>query len=214
MLKRVITAVILSALGSHGAFAQFPGDAFFVTPSISVEEDGQGDLVLALFAGADVFGAASVELTWDESALEVSATDLAFPDATAVFVEPGRLRIAAANPASLTEPTATAQLATFAVRPLASAGSRIEIDARLIGALTAESGGFPSAQAFGAEILVVQESSSSASVRTGALSVAIADGRLERRRARLRPEGQAVQIEVFDGDRRTRALLVAPARAE
>lgn len=201
--------------------AQFPGDAFFVEPSIVVPEGGEGELRLAVFAGSDPLGAAHVELTWDPLLLDVIASPSeaeAFAQSTAIEVEDGRLVIVAANAVSLTEPTASSDVATVIVRPLGQPGDRALLQSRVLGALTTSASAFGSAQGFAAEVIVGTADGGAALGRqaeAAPLRVVRADDlNLTHRAAALRPEGVAVVMYVRNSDGTHSRVLVSPTSLE
>ena len=206
-LKTAAVAAGLFCLAPSAAWAQFAGDVFFETPSVAIPAGETGQLDLVIFTGGEAFGAASVRLDFDPDALEI--VDVA-ADTDAVRLldvhwsqTDGSLSIVTLNGAALDAPIGTVRIAGITVRPLAGAGSVIDVDATLDDALTADSDGFASRQAFDAEIVVTTPSAASAMLSAApdnaGAPLAVRSGPLHDRARRLAPDGAVVALRAPDG---------------
>ncbi len=220
-LRNALIALLLSILPSTAAWAQFPGDSFFETPSVQVEEGGEVDLTLIVFAGGEVLGATEVAVTYNPAELElVSVTPAGTEELADVFAvdhQDGRSVIVTANSQSLSAPTASVAVATLRVRPLAGEGARLFLGSEMRGALDVNGVTFLSSDGFGAEINVVAPASaSSAGVATPAFAPSelptrlVADRNVLARAAALRPEGTPVEMYLDAGGNRLERVLVVP----
>ena len=156
---KIATLVSLAALvGSTGAFAQFPGDLFFLDPSVAVVEGGTAELEVVVFAGANVLGASLFDVTFDPAEVEVTLE----PGNAALLekgfvsrVSPGTASIVNLNSESLTDPIGTVSLARVLVRPLGPAGSVVNLSISVRSLLRQDTTPFPSARGFSGQVVVV-----------------------------------------------------------
>lgn len=113
------------------ARAQFPGDVYFQSPSQVVPFGQTATIAVDLFAGAEVFGALSLDIEFDPAQVEVQSvsagTTSEVSDGMRSRLTAGKLRIAVVNGKSLTSPIGTVNLASVVVRVIAAPGSQFRI---------------------------------------------------------------------------------------
>lgn len=156
-------AVLLASIGllPGSAAAQFPGDVFFLEPSVAIPEDGEAELDIGIFTGSIALGAAQYEIGFDEELAELVEVREG-PEAGLLLVSretPGRLGVANLNAASLEEPFATVTAAHIAFRAKAPAGTRIPIAIDVVEVLDAQTRPFSSRVGFSGELVVTSPSS-------------------------------------------------------
>ena len=218
LLKKVfgLLFAVMVLLDTHLVQAQFPGDAFFSQPSIVIPEGGQGTLQLQAFVGSDTFGAIHVTLLYDPSQLEIVSVQ---PGTSSVVqngftftrVDAGisRINIIALNSQSLTRPIGTVSLALLEVRPLAAAGSVINIRNVLRQTLRQDSSAFFVPRGFAAEIVVTDPGTTvarSARIVKASRPVTVvtetSDADLYSRATALRPVGSTLDLMILDSNNR------------
>jgi len=151
---------ILLGLIAGAAHAQFAGDMFFADPSVAVPEGGTATMEVQLFSGATAVGATQFDLVYDPTQVEVVAVE---PGTTKEFengvssapAAPGRTGIVTLNGASLDHPFGTESLARVTLRPLAGAGSRVQLGIQVRSLLRTSSTPFPAGRGFSGELVVV-----------------------------------------------------------
>lgn len=199
----LVGAALLVVLAPASARAQFRGDVFFAQPSVSVPAGGVAVLEVQMFSGADVVGAAHVEIVFNPNQAEVVAvapgTTPELADGLASAVSPGRAGIVTLNGKSLLQPLGTVSLAKVHVKPLVAAGNRVALTIQVRSLLRQNNTPFPSSQGFSGEILVTSApgSSTTGSGSGAAPSVRAGEEAAERARAFRRP-GLAVELLYFD----------------
>lgn len=195
-LSFLIGSVLL--LMPVAAGAQFQGDVFFAQPSLTVPEGGTATVEVQMFSGADVLGAAQVDVVFDPASVSVvgigpgTAPELAGGLASATLQD--RIGIVALNGASLLQPFGTVSLARLQMRPLLPAGSRIPLNIEVHSLLRQDAASFPDTHGFAGEILVIA-AGAKASVSSGQLLASPLDGVVQRARAFRRP---GLAVDLFD----------------
>ncbi|MDT5271726.1 MAG: hypothetical protein QOH49_3912 [Acidobacteriota bacterium] len=185
------------------ARAQFRGDVFFASPSVSVPAGGVAVLEVQMFSGADVVGATHIDIVFDPARAEVVAvepgTTPELADGLASANSPGRAGIVTLNGKSFLQPLGTVSLAKVRVKPLVAAGNKVALSIQVHSLLRQDNTPFPSFKGFSGEILVVSASTSSALTSgSGALlSIQTGEDTAERARAFRRP-GLAVDVLNFE----------------
>ena len=207
-LLTVLTTV--SLLLTNEGRAQFLGDTFFETPSISAENGEEVTLVVAAFTGAEVFGSTDFVLSFDSTLFDVSS--ISFPDnlsgLTTSQSEAGitEIRIVAANGTSLESPTGIASFANITGTVLANAGTTIPFTTENRNVFLANRTDITN-NSLGAEIIVKSSSVSSAlavaSLNAKEPARTVVEARpgsdLYERAIRISPNGTNVMLAQPDG---------------
>jgi hypothetical protein len=198
----VLLAGVLLLLVPASAQAQFRGDVFFASPSVSVPAGGVAVLEVQMFSGADVVGATHVDITFDSTKAEVVAvepgTTPELADGLASAISPGRAGIVTLNGKSLLQPLGTVSMAKVHVKPLVAAGNKVTLSIQVRSLLRQNGTPFPSTQGFSGEILVVSAANNPAlRPGSGASSVRAEGDAAVRARAFRRP-GLAVDLLNFE----------------
>lgn len=119
--------LLITATFSGEAKAQFKGDVFFETPSISVNSGDDVSLTIAAFTGVDVFGAADIAVSYDASLFALKA--VSYPDGLTGLSDTStdagimNVRIISANGTSGEQPPGVASFVTLTGTVLASPGT-------------------------------------------------------------------------------------------
>jgi len=216
--RLVLLAGAVLLLLPASARAQFQGDVFFASPSVSVTAGGVAVLEVQMFSGADVVGATHLDVVFDPAQAEVVAVE---PGATSELADglassnsPGRTGIVTLNGVSLLQPLGTVSLAKVRVKPLVAAGNRVTVRIQVRSLLRQNSTPFPSWQGFSGEILVVSAGPNSTLSSDSAASSPIrADADAAERARAFRRPGLAVELLNFDfrgGGVSVKARRVAP----
>ncbi|MDR5651955.1 hypothetical protein [Ruixingdingia sedimenti] len=218
LAKRLTLAAAAAVWMPAAALAQFAGDAFFLTPSVAVQEGQTGELDLAFFTAADPFGVAQMTVTWDPAQMEVEDVTLP-PNAAAVLqqeilLEPGSLKVIVVNTSSVTEPIGTVDIAKITVRPLTAVGSRIVVQAVQEGAFNTDVNTYPRSGSAAAEVVVT---AAPGPLRLAGAEVATVENpspELLARAAAIAPAGGLVELVVVGADGAPERVRVrAPATA-
>lgn len=185
------------------AQAQFRGDVFFASPSVSVPAGGVAVLEVQMFSGADIVGATHIDVVFDSTQAEVVAvepgTTSELVDGLASAISPGRAGIVTLNGKSLLQPLGTVSLAKLHVKPLVTAGNRVTLNIQVRSLLRQDTTPFPSSQGFSGEILVVSAATNSTlSSGSGASSSIQAEEDATRRARAFRRPGLAVDLLNFE----------------
>lgn len=191
-----LCVLALTAL-APAASAQFVGDMFFATPSVAVAEGDSVELDIVTFSGALAVGAAHLEIAFDPALLAIDEVLAVNPTGITpqVVDQPlaGRVGIAWLNDDSLSAPFGLITLARVRARPLAPAGTTIDLSITARGLLKTDATPFPATQGFGGEIVVVAAAALTAADDSTQTAV---DGALSARAARLGRPGQSVTLMV------------------
>jgi hypothetical protein len=227
--RLVLLAGVVLLLMPVAARAQFQGDVFFASPSVSVPAGGVAVLEVQLFSGADVVGATHIDILFDSTRAEVVAvepgTTSELADGLASAISPGRAGIVTLNGKSLLQPLGTVSLAKVRVKPLVAAGNRVTLSIQVRSLLRQNNTAFTASKGFSAEILVTSAATSSslkADSGVSSASVQAEEDASERARA-FRRLGLAVELLNFELrggviSTRSRQVVIpdseAPAEAE
>lgn len=173
------------------AQAQYPGDAYFQTPSITAAAGAETRLAVAFFSGARPLGAVALEVRFDPANLRLvrAAPVGELGGAFHFTINGGVLRLVSSNTLSLVEPAGGVPVAELVFVPQGLPGQRIPLTSRVAGALDADGLSFASGQGYGAEIVIASPQSK---VGMGALAN-------DRRATALRPAGARVNLASPDG---------------
>lgn len=222
-LMRLLIALCAIIWTPMAAKAQFAGDSFFITPSISIPQGETGTLELAFFSASSIFGAAHVSLEFDTTQLEI--VEITQPNSgpttlvTEWQVNDGRLDVITANGTSTTQPFGTVILAEITVRAIGDVGSNTTVSATQRSAFTAEVGLYPNGNALNASVnigapVVPSLSQSGSGPSDPAASVPITAEMLALA-SQLAPAGGVVDLVVTgpDGQPTTVQVTVAPSAA-
>ncbi len=177
-LKVTILVCLAALVSSTSAFAQFPGDVFFLDPSVAVAEGGTAELEVVVFAGANVVGATLLDVAFDPAAAEVSLErggSALLEKGFVSRVSAGTASVVNLNSASLTDPIGTVSLARVLVRPLGPAGSTVNLAISVRSLLRQDSTPFPSARGFSGQVLVVSAAGPSAGAPSASLKSGTGD---------------------------------------
>jgi hypothetical protein len=199
----LLTGAALLLLLPVSARAQFRGDVFFATPSVSVPAGGVVVLEVQMFSGADIVGATHIDVVFDSNRAEVVAVELGttteLADGLASAVSPGRAGIVTLNGKSLLQPLGTVSLAKVHVKPLVAAGNRVTLNIQVRSLLRQDNTPFPNSQGFAGEILVASAATGAALKSSpGASSLIQGDGNVNERAWSFRRPGLAVDLLNFD----------------
>ncbi len=137
--------------------AQFPGDVFFLEPSVAVPAGQSAELEVVLFAGADPFGAAHVEIEIEPGSARVEVVEVPtaeFQDASVYEVADGLVSAVVLNSGALDGPIGTVSLLRLQIVPLVPVGSTVELGIR-VRSLLLQSTEALAGQGFSGEVLVV-----------------------------------------------------------
>jgi hypothetical protein len=198
----LVGAALMLVLVPASARAQFRGDVFFASPSVSVPAGGVAVLEVQMFSGADIVGATHIDVVFDPSRAEVVAvepgTASELVDGLASAISPGRAGIVTLNGKSLLQPIGTVSVAKLHVKPLVTAGNRVTLSIQVRSLLRQNSTPFPSFRGFSGEILVVSATTGpNLTSISSAPSIRTEEDAAERARAFRRP-GVAVDLLDFE----------------
>jgi hypothetical protein len=154
----VLAAVTVCA---GAAQAQFVGDVFFETPSLTAKQGEAAEFKLQTFAGAQSLGAFHVELSFNATELEVQeiTPNGEFARVSAIDRKPGVISIVGLNGTSLTEPIGTVALATIKVKALVDVGKSASLSISVKRLLTGSSAAFAQTKGYSGSVLVTPASS-------------------------------------------------------
>jgi len=200
--RYVLLAGAVILLMPLSARAQFRGDVFFASPSVSVPAGGVAVLEVQMFSGSDVVGATHIDIIFDATRAEVVAvepgTSSELVAGLASAISPGRAGIVTLNGKSLLQPFGTVSLANVRVKPLVAAGDRVTLSIQVRSLLRQNTTPFPSSRGFSGEILVVSAATSLNLIsRSSASSIRAGADAAGRARAFRRP-GLAVDLLEFE----------------
>jgi hypothetical protein len=200
--RLVLLAGLVLLLAPAAARAQFQGDVFFASPSVSVPAGGIAVLEVQMFSGADVVGATHVDVVFDPGRAEVVAVE---PGATAELadglasdISPGRAGVVTLNGKSLLQPLGTVSLAKVRVKPLVAAGEKVTLSIRVRSLLRQNNSPFPNSQGFSGEILVTSAANGSTPGAGASSSSVRADEDAAERAHAFRRPGLAVDLLNFE----------------
>ena len=147
-----VSALALSA----EAGAQFPGDVYFVKPSVSVKAGETARLDLQTFLGTASFGASQIDIEFTAGELDVvSVVPVAgYADIYETVLAPGKISMVGLNGHSLTEPIGTVDLAVLNLEPKVAAGARVTLTIKVRKLLTAASAPISPVRGFSGTIVV------------------------------------------------------------
>lgn len=160
-MRGLITVLTLSLglMNYSQAHAQFLGDTFFETPSISAQNGDTVTLSAAAFTGVEIFGSADMAVSFESALFEVS--EISFPEnimgVTSSETVNGitEIRIIAANGISFDKPTGIAPFVNITGKVLAEAGNTIIFNSNLKNVFLANKTEITNSS-LGAEIVVAQ----------------------------------------------------------
>lgn len=201
--RLVLLAGVVLLLAPVAARAQFQGDVFFASPSVSVPAGGVAVLEVQMFSGADVVGATHIDVVFDPARAEVVAvepgTTSELADGLASDISAGRAGVVTLNGKSLIQPLGTVSLAKLRVKPLVTAGNKVILNIQVRSLLRQNNSPFPNSQGFSGEILVVSSANSSTlKLSSGASSSIQAEGDTAERARAFRRPGLAVDLLNFE----------------
>ncbi|GEM_PF-5038214 len=127
---KILSALLGAFLLSTGSLAaQFPGDVYFVKPSVSVKPGGTARLDIQTFLGTNSLGAFHIEILFASAQLDVVkvVVNPDFADVAEAVVLPDKISIVGLNGRSLKEPIGTVDLATLYLKPKIPAGKRANL---------------------------------------------------------------------------------------
>lgn len=196
-LPRALGASLL--LFCLGAKAQFVGDVFARVPSIAAPAGGQASVEVQLFAGANVFGASIVQLTFQPSQLAVREVLLSGASGQRrVAVDrksDGRVEIATFSTDGSRNPIGTVTLAQIVFDVLAPPGTlaRYQITPREV--ISQNEVRFTSLRGAAGEVVVTSAALNiDQQLRSATAALLVSDPASLARAAALRPRGGAVEL--------------------
>jgi hypothetical protein len=156
-------AAFVAALALAGrAPAQFQGDVYFASPSVSVPQGGIAEMAIEAYVGATALGAAHVEVEFTAGSADVvgfdGPTDAALHDNVGQAVTPGRWSAVVFNAKSVDRPIGTVRLGVLRIRPLVDAGQQVRLQIRVRALLDGTTTAFPSTRGFVGVISVTSPS--------------------------------------------------------
>ena len=209
----MVLGAFMFLTSTEKAKAQFLGDIFFETPSVSAVNGEELVLNLAAFTGAEIFGSTHLEISFDNSLFSITSVD--FPNGISgesLSDTSGNittLKIVAANGISLDEPTGVVTIADVRGTVSASPGTIINMGSVNKGMFLADRRDITNTS-LGAEIIVTNSVSPlllQDQPSTAILEVTSNDALYQRAR-RLAYDGSVVRLAQPNGSFTDVILLV------
>jgi len=152
-------SLLLPLLLAAPAAAQFPGDVFFASPSVSVVAGSSVELEVQVFAGGSALGGVAFEVVFDatEVTLEavLSGTTPGFTEELAVVALPDRTAIVVLNDLATDGPIGTSTTARLVMKPLVAAGTQVAVELVARSAVDGQSQPFAQTNGFTGSLQVV-----------------------------------------------------------